>query len=310
MRIPRLFTIALAASFCMSTASIQAQSQRPAGSTREAGPADASRAIDLSTLLARTGKTMRRGFSLQPGSGAESVTLSSLAAGPGLIVMGSGTVGRLTKWAGFTSSNSFIGDTTIFEDKFGKVGIGTDSPMSKLTVAGVIESTGGFKFPDGTVQTSSAAGALSTVAHDATLTGDGTAASPLGVAAPPGEPFQRQLTIATQTGGFGGTATILVPANKRLLIEFASVRVNGFSPVSQPQRMEMTTSVGGESATYQLGPARTVLSGGINTHIASQQVVIWADPGTAVILRIEFPVSAAGFSTDFAISGRLFDVPD
>jgi len=134
MRIPRLFTIALAASFCISTASIQAQVQQPAGSTSEAAPADASRAVDLSTLLARTGKTMRRGFSLQPGSGAESATFFPRAVVPSLIVMGSGTVGRLTKWAGLTSSNSSIGDSSIFEDKFGKVGIGTDSPMSKLTL--------------------------------------------------------------------------------------------------------------------------------------------------------------------------------
>jgi hypothetical protein len=36
----------------------------------------------------------------------------------------------------------------------GKVGIGTDNPSQKLSVAGIIESTsGGIKFPDGTVQT-------------------------------------------------------------------------------------------------------------------------------------------------------------
>lgn len=41
----------------------------------------------------------------------------------------------------------------------GNVGIGTTNPSQKLTVAGVIESTsGGFKFPDGTVQTTAAAG--------------------------------------------------------------------------------------------------------------------------------------------------------
>ena len=45
-----------------------------------------------------------------------------------LPVFGSGTVGRLTKWGGFTSTNSAIGDSGIYEDKFGKVGIGTDSP--------------------------------------------------------------------------------------------------------------------------------------------------------------------------------------
>ncbi|MEW6751505.1 MAG: hypothetical protein AB1505_11090 [Candidatus Latescibacterota bacterium] len=46
----------------------------------------------------------------------------------------------------------------------GKVGIGTTNPSSPLTVAGIIESTGstpgsgGFKFPDGTVQSTAATG--------------------------------------------------------------------------------------------------------------------------------------------------------
>src|SRR5262249_41039400 len=53
------------------------------------------------------------------------------AGGPALQVIGGGTLGRLTKWTGFTGTNSVIGDTTIFEDKFGNVGIGTDSPTSK-----------------------------------------------------------------------------------------------------------------------------------------------------------------------------------
>ncbi len=41
----------------------------------------------------------------------------------------------------------------------GKVGIGTTAPGSALTVAGVVESTsGGIKFPDGTIQTTAAGG--------------------------------------------------------------------------------------------------------------------------------------------------------
>jgi hypothetical protein len=66
---------------------------------------------------------------------------------------GSGTAGHLTKWTGSTT----LGDSEITETKYGQVGIGTSSPTSKLTVQGVIETTsGGFRFPDGTIQTTAA----------------------------------------------------------------------------------------------------------------------------------------------------------
>ena len=93
-------------------------------------------------------------------------------------VTGQGTVGRISKWLSLNS----IGDSNINEDKFGKVGIGTATPTSPLTVQGMIETTlGGYKFPDGTIQTTAFSG---TVLHDSTLTGDGTAAQPLGLAVP------------------------------------------------------------------------------------------------------------------------------
>jgi len=92
--------------------------------------------------------------------------------------------GRLTKWLGFTDTSFTIGDSEIIEDKFRNVGIGT-TPTSKFTVAGMIQTTiGGIKFPDGTVQTTSVSGSLFSVAHDATLTGNGTSAAPLRVAVP------------------------------------------------------------------------------------------------------------------------------
>jgi len=73
----------------------------------------------------------------------------------------------------------------IWIESAGNVGIGTQFPGQKLTVAGTIESTsGGFRFPDGTVQTSAAAGAGGSVVHGTTLIGNGTGASPLNVAAP------------------------------------------------------------------------------------------------------------------------------
>jgi hypothetical protein len=78
---------------------------------------------------------------------------SPMSSGASFAVLGSGTVGRVTKWVGF-NTNSFIGDSTIFEDKIGNVGVGTDTPTSRLTVQGMVETTlGGYKFPDGTIQT-------------------------------------------------------------------------------------------------------------------------------------------------------------
>lgn len=111
--------------------------------------------------------------------------VAPMAGGAQAPVVGGGTIGRLPKWTGFTGSNSIIGDTSIFEDKFGKVGVGTDTPTSKLTVQGMIETTmGGLKFPDGTVQTTAAVSGLQSIFHDGTLTGDGTSSLPLGIAIP------------------------------------------------------------------------------------------------------------------------------
>jgi hypothetical protein len=45
-------------------------------------------------------------------------------------------------------------DANIYYTGGGNVGIGTDTPGEKLSVQGIVESeTGGFKFPDGTLQT-------------------------------------------------------------------------------------------------------------------------------------------------------------
>jgi hypothetical protein len=46
-------------------------------------------------------------------------------------VTGSGTPGQLTKWTGVDGSNSYsVGNSSITDDKFGNVGIGTTLPTS------------------------------------------------------------------------------------------------------------------------------------------------------------------------------------
>lgn len=59
-------------------------------------------------------------------------------------------VGQSGGWAGYFNGKGYFGDN---------VGIGTATPNSPLEVNGIIHSTnGGFKFPDGTVQTTAATG--------------------------------------------------------------------------------------------------------------------------------------------------------
>src|SRR5262245_6711959 len=106
------------------------------------------RAIAMSAMLAMN-ITLAEAQSPVGTQNASSKQLSP-AATPQLPVAGGGTLGRVTKWTCFTSSNSATGDTSILEDKFGNVGIGTDTPTSKLTVAGMIQTKlGSIKFPAG-----------------------------------------------------------------------------------------------------------------------------------------------------------------
>src|SRR5215475_2192065 len=89
-----------------------------------------------------------------------------------------GTANRVAKYV----ATGVLGDSNITEDKLGNVGIGTSTPDSPLTVAGMIEITlGGLKFPDGTMQTSAA---VTNIFHSSALRGDGSMSSPLDIAVP------------------------------------------------------------------------------------------------------------------------------
>lgn len=60
---------------------------------------------------------------------------------------------------GWSGQNNQYNDNLYINNTTRNVGIGTTSPAQKLSVVGVIESTtGGFKFPDGSVQVTAASG--------------------------------------------------------------------------------------------------------------------------------------------------------
>jgi hypothetical protein len=221
-------------------------------------------------------------------------------------VTGSGTSGQLVKWTGSTTTTSVVGDSNIFEDKFGKVGIGTRTPTSLLTVAGMIETTlGGYKFPDGTVQTTAlsasqvvsslnglkgdvtlaagtnisitpsgntltiaATGVLTGVTHDDTLTGNGSAATPLGVAIPlilTGSVDTGNGVITTTNtapGGpgiftVGGTANAMVGGGTGLL---ALGGTGGTSPATTPGGVGMV-GFGGSASNGNGGTGGSFIGG-------------------------------------------------
>lgn len=147
-----------------------------------------------------------------------------------------GTVNVVPKYSG---SNSII-NSAIFESG-GKVGIGTTSPSSVLTVKGVVQSTsGGFRFPDSTVQTSAG---LTVVTHDATLSGSGKSSSPLKIAVPLSLSGTTGSTILNVNAGInggtavlassiGGGATVSASSTYDDAISGSSIRAAGVSGIS------------------------------------------------------------------------------
>lgn len=174
-------------------------------------------------------------------------------------LQGFGVTGRIPKFGG----GDYLVNSLIFESTAGKIGIGTQTPGSALSVNGQIETlTGGFKFPDGTVQltagiapvevvkslnglkgalslnaganiaitpsgntlTVSAPDVLTAVAHDATLAGNGTTLSPLSVVSGESEqqPFYADKSFANFSFASSSMELTTVPAGKRLVIEHIS----------------------------------------------------------------------------------------
>lgn len=122
-----------------------------------------------------SGQTAGNGASLvlQGGDGGDALTGTTGRGGYVTIQPGAAGIGSIS--GGFGQ--------VLLAPGGGNVGIGVTNGGSRLTVAGMIETTlGGVKFPDGTTQTTAATTGLTSIFHDATLTGNGTSGTPLGVA--------------------------------------------------------------------------------------------------------------------------------
>ena len=318
------FSIILAFAICVGVANT-AGAQQPVWDLINANRStESTKANELSQRQPQLRRSNRRGFSLMPASYARkhigvAFNFVPTAHASNQAVLGSGTLGRLTKWTGLTSGNSLIGDSTIFEDKNGLIGIGSDKPTSRLTVAGTIEiTTGGLKFPDGTIQTTSSTGSLVAVTHDRTLIGSGTPAAPLGVASPLevrdlDNPARQPLQLSGNcviTGFSCRSPLFVVPDGKRFVIEYVSLHAS--SPVGQVAALQIITIFRGVETAHSLTQTPPAVEVGVGTEGFSQAggtVRLYADPGTLVSV-IGFRSGNVGIANlQLSLSGYLFDVP-
>lgn len=162
--------------------------------------------------------------------------ITNSASDTGLFVVNTSTDGRryVISSTGNASSagggklnfqDETIGASRMVIDSTGKVGIGTTLPSQKLSVVGTIESTsGGFKFPDGTIQTTASAGGGSSywAANGNDIYATSTGNVGIGTASP-GAKLDVSLTAAGQMG-----ARILMPTGAENTQ--AGLRIQGYSP--------------------------------------------------------------------------------
>jgi hypothetical protein len=216
-------------------------------------------------------------------------------------VTGSGTAGRVSKWTGVDGSNSFtLGNSSITDDKFGNVGIGTTLPTAKLTVAGLIQSTiGGLQFPDGTLQTTAG------IAANQTL-------NIRDLDHPARQPFSKEVLIdLTPTNFFAETPLTTVPAGKVLVVEYVSAAcylpagqfVRGFAIGEAPINS-------GFSFNHLLLPVKIdTAPADDRIYVVNQLMKYYVTEGKTVSLFAERPTSTGSFSCSGSVSGHFIDLP-
>ena len=195
-------------------------------------------------------------------------------------------------------------DRFVQYDLNGDVGIGAVSNGSKLTVSGVIESTkGGIKFPDATTQTTAG---LTSVVTNSPLIGDGTSASPLGVASPlivrdiDNPAFQPVQVSRDSTG-----VLVTVPDGKRLVIEFVSGYQFITASISPCTAIQLYSLPAAPTFVHYLAPSIIVPNGGINNCLVNQSMRMYVDEGRQVYVYFN-PSQGTRY---ISITGYYIDVP-
>ncbi|HEU4391485.1 MAG TPA: hypothetical protein VFV34_27090, partial [Blastocatellia bacterium] len=108
MKTRRLFSIVAILALCLTSVTLQTRAQQPV--SQSTNPNDTRRGwsdLQFKNLVAQVRPSKRVPFFLTSESGYANAggaasSIAPAAAGPSLPVIGGGTLGRLTKWTGFT----------------------------------------------------------------------------------------------------------------------------------------------------------------------------------------------------------------
>src|SRR5215207_4673536 len=125
---------------------------------------------------------------------------------------------------------------------------------------------------------------------------------------PARQPFQSELFLTGVPGSYGALQIAQVPAGKRLVIEH--VAVSGVTPTGQRIFANLSTGLGSFIAHHPLVVhAQGTNENGEAEFAISQQVRLYADPGTAVTLyATRSSTSGMAVVLYATVSGYLVDV--
>lgn len=239
------------------------------------------------------------------------------------LVNGSGTIGRIPKWTAFSGSTYTLGDSVVTE-KNGLIGVGLDTPTSQLAVAGIVQSTaGGFKFPDGTIQTTAGISPGQVVSSLNGLTGPVSLAAGSNITITPSgnsltigtsvtnpalTAFQKALSLKINPSSTTVVGEIPVPAGKRLVIEYVTIRVY-LPPGALVTESDLNTTINGNLVSHEILPTKVLETISGDRWVCERLVRIYADGGTSANLVVFFSQNGLTGTVLASVSGHLVDLP-
>ncbi len=117
------------------------------------------------------------------------------------------------------------------------------------------------------------------------------------------EPFHSNVEIIMSNGSGGQNGFVSVPKDRRLVIEYLSGE--GFLPSGQKMLFGIICTVNGNSARHYFGTHTIGKFGAPDYYWFSEQVKLYADPGTTVMLRADRDIAKQEATARISLSGYL-----